>query len=219
MKIFLIGAAGAIGRRLSVASVAQGDTVTGMHRKLEQGETIRSTGATPHFGDLTSMDVADLVRVFQGHDAVVFAAGTRGAGIAQDTAVDLQALQKAADAAEEAGVDHFVLVSVFPDAGRGRFVSETFEHHIALKREADAYLAQTDLSWLIIRPGKLTDEAGTGLITAGPAVTYGQVSRDNVAKFISGSLHQTALRRTIVEITDGSVPIEESIQRLPRLRL
>jgi len=109
-----------------------------------------------------------------------------------------------------------VLVSVFPDAGRGGPPSEGFEHYMRVKKTADVHLADTDLDWLIVRPGTLRDEPGDGRVTAGLAIEYGDVRRDNVAAFIDAALHGPALTRTIVELTDGPTPVAEAVARLTR---
>ena len=44
MKVFLIGAAGGIGRRLAERLTRRGDAVSGMHRAQAQAETVRATG-------------------------------------------------------------------------------------------------------------------------------------------------------------------------------
>lgn len=51
MKIFIIGAAGGIGSRLSTVLTARGDTVSGMIRNLAHRDRVESTGATAVFGD------------------------------------------------------------------------------------------------------------------------------------------------------------------------
>lgn len=51
-NIFLIGAAGGIGRRLTILLAAQGHRVTGMHRAGGQDTVIRDAGGTPVNGDL-----------------------------------------------------------------------------------------------------------------------------------------------------------------------
>lgn len=114
MKVFQIGAAGGIGRRLANALVARGDEVTGMHRRPEQAAAIIATGATAVAGDLVEDGVEALAGLVRGHDAVVFSAGAHGTGREQTTLIDGRGLEKAADAAELAGVPRFVLVSAFP---------------------------------------------------------------------------------------------------------
>jgi nucleoside-diphosphate-sugar epimerase len=214
MKVFLIGAAGGIGRRLTGRLTDRGDEVTGMHRAPAQAATVRAAGATPLPGDLINDTVEELAAKFRGHDAVVFAAGAHGTGQDLTTAIDGRGLEKAADAATRAGVSRFVLVSVFPEALRGKDTTEGFEHYAKVKKTADAYLVRTDLDWIIVRPGTLLDEPGTGRITAGPAIEYGDVPRDDVAAFIDAAMHEPALGRVIVELTTGDTPVADAIDQL-----
>jgi nucleoside-diphosphate-sugar epimerase len=214
MKVFQIGAAGGIGRPLTRLLTARGDDVTGMHRGPDQGETVRTAGATPVVGDLIHDSVNELAQKMRGHDAVVFSAGAHGTGMDKTTLIDGRGLEKAADAATEAGVPRFVLVSVFPDALRGGQGGEAFEHYAKVKKTADVYLTSTGLDWIIVRPGTLLDTPGTGRVTAGPAVEYGDVHRDNVAAFIDAALHEPALSRVIVELTSGDTPIADAVARL-----
>ncbi|MGA5206348.1 NAD(P)H-binding protein [Streptomyces variegatus] len=214
MKVFQIGAAGGVGRRLTQLLTARGDSATGMHRGPDQGETVRAAGGKPVIGDLITDTVDDLAQKMQGHDAVVFSAGAHGTGMDKTTLIDGKGLQKAADAAALAGVTRFVLVSVFPDALRGGEAGEGFEHYIKVKKSADVYLTRTDLDWLIVRPGTLLDSPGTGRVTAGPAVEYGDVRRDDVAAFIDAALHELTLGRVIVELTSGDTPVADAVARL-----
>jgi nucleoside-diphosphate-sugar epimerase len=214
MKVFQIGAAGGVGRRLAQLLTQRGDFVTGMHRGPAQGETVRAAGGTPVIGDLIADSVDDLAGKMRGHDAVVFSAGAHGTGQDKTTLIDGRGLQKAADAAALAGVARFVLVSVFPDALRDGTRSEGFEHYIKVKKTADVYLTRTGLDWLIVRPGTLLDTPGTGHITAGPAVEYGDVHRDDVAAFLDAALHAPALSRVIVELTSGDTPVADAVTRL-----
>ncbi|MET9503848.1 NAD(P)H-binding protein [Streptomyces sp. NPDC006622] len=214
MKVFQIGAAGSVGSRLASLLSERGDEVTGMHRSPAQADTIRATGATPVTGDLIADSVEELADKLAGHDAVVFSAGAHGTGMDKTTLIDGKGLEKAADAAALAGVTRFVLVSVFPDALRGGAAGEGFEHYIKVKKSADVYLARTDLDWLIVRPGTLLDTPGSGRVTAGPAVEYGDVHRDDVAAFIDAALHEPALRRVVVELTSGDTPVAEAVARL-----
>ena len=210
MLVFQIGAAGGVGRRLSALLSARSDEATGMHRTPEQADTIRGAGAIPVIGDLIKDSVQDLAAKMAGHHAVVFSAGAHGTGRDQTTLIDGKGLEKAADAAAQAGVSRFVLVSAFPESERGKGLGEGFEHYMRVKKTADVYLTRTDLDWIIIRPGLLRNEPGSGLVTAGVAVDYGDVARENVAAFIDAALHEPALSRVIVELTDGSTPVQHA---------
>lgn len=210
-SIFQIGAAGGVGRRLTSLLSEQGHRVTGMHRDGGQDAVIRGAGGTPVPGDLIEDSVATLAERLAGHDAVVFSAGAHGTGAEMTTAIDGRGLTKAADAALTSGVRRFVLVSVFMDALRGQPRSEGFEHYMQVKRAADIHLASTDLDFLIVRPGDLLDDPGTGRVNAGVSIPYGSVARDDVAAFIAASLFRTDLNRTDVELTAGDTPIDEAV--------
>lgn len=214
MKVFQIGAAGGVGRRLSTLLSSSGDRPTGMHRSAEQGDVIAAAGGDPVAGDLIADTVEDLAAKMAGHDAVVFSAGAHGTGQDQTTLIDGKGLEKAADAAARAGVPRFVLVSVFPDAGRAGGLGEGFEHYMRVKKTADVYLTRTSLDWVIVRPGTLRDHPGDDLVTAGVAIEYGDVRRDNVAAFLAAVLHEPRLSRVIVELTDGATPVDRAAAEL-----
>ena len=210
MRVFQIGVAGGVGRRLARILVERGDEVTGMFRDPAQSDAVAALGATPVSGDLINDSVDELAHKMAQHDAIVFSAGAHGTGRDKTTLIDGRGLEKAADAARLAGIKRFVLVSVFPDAGRAGERSEGFEHYMAVKKQADVYLVGTDLDWIIVRPGTLTDGPGDGLVTAGPAIAYGDIRRDNLAAFIAEALHTDGSSRAIVEVTDGSTPVREA---------
>jgi uncharacterized protein YbjT (DUF2867 family) len=214
MKVFQIGAAGGVGRRLARLLTSGGAEVTGAHRDPAQADAVAESGATPVLLDLIGVSAEELAEQLRGHDAVVFSAGAHGTGRDRTTAIDGKGLEKAADAAARAGVRRFLLVSVFPDAGRGGEPSEGFEHYMRVKKTADVYLTRTDLDWVIVRPGTLRDEPGTGRVEAGLAIEYGDVARDDVAAFLAAVLAEPALRRTIVELTGGDTPVAEAARRL-----
>ena len=213
-RVFQIGAGGGVGLRLAAQLVQLGHHVTGMHRSPEQAQTIRDTGATPVGGDLITDSVERFRERLAGHDAVVFSAGAHGTGMDKTTAIDGDGLRKAVEAATAAGVRRFVLVSVFMDALRDKQRSEGFEHYMTVKRSADVHLAASDLDWLIVRPGTLLEELGTGRVKAGIAIPYGSVPRDDVAGFIATALFEPQLNRVAIELTSGDVPIRDAVAAL-----
>ena len=80
-----------------------------------------------------------------------------------------------------------------------------------IKRRADNHLAQSGLDWVILRPGTLTDQPGTGKVRAGAAVPYGDVSRDNVATVLAEIIATPGLSRRVIEVTDGDIPAAQAI--------
>jgi uncharacterized protein YbjT (DUF2867 family) len=216
VKTLVIGGAGGVGRRLTTLLTGSGDEVSGLHRDPAQGEAVEQAGGTSVLFNLIGGSTEELAALVEGHDAVVFSAGAHGTGRDQTTLIDGRGLEKAVAAAVQAGVRRFVLVSVFPEAGRSQQTNEGFEHYMRVKKDADVYLTGTDLDWVVVRPGTLTDGAGTGTVRAGWAIPYGDVHRDDVAAFIAAALHEPRLHHVVVELTGGDTPVDEAVAALLR---
>ncbi len=210
-NVFVVGAAGNVGTRLVSKLVKGSHHVVAMHRKEQQQQDLEGRGARTCLLSITETDVPTLASAIKGCDTVVFTAGAGGASEELTNKVDGEGLEKTVDAAIAAGAKRFVLVSAFPDAGRGKKISDTFENYMRVKRLSDAYLAESELDWVILRPGTLTIEEGTGKVNAGYAIKYGDVSRDNVADTIRAIIDNKALTHKIIELTDGDVPVDEAI--------
>lgn len=210
-NVFVVGAAGNVGTRLVSKLVKGSHHVVAMHRKEQQQQDLEGRGARTCLLSITETDVPTLASAIKGCDTVVFTAGAGGASEELTNKVDGEGLEKTVDAAIAAGAKRFVLVSAFPDAGRGKKISDTFENYMRVKRLSDAYLAKSELDWVILRPGTLTIEEGTGKVNAGYAIKYGDVSRDNVADTIRAIIDNKALTHKIIELTDGDVPVDEAI--------
>ncbi len=216
-QVFIIGGAGKIGRRLSQQLSSNGHRALALYRNPEQTEELKSLGATPVPGSLLELDVDSLAALMAGSDVVVFSAGAGGKGGPQMTnAIDGKGLELAVAAARKARVRRFLLVSAFPEASRGKEVSETFENYMAVKKLADVHLAESDLDWVILRPGTLLDRAGTGKVRTGLAIPYGEVSRDDVAATLLEIIMRPNVRRVIIELTQGDTPVGEAVQRFAR---
>lgn len=210
-NVFVVGAAGNVGTRLVSKLVKGSHHVVAMHRKEQQQQDLEGRGARTCLLSITETNVPTLASAIKGCDTVVFTAGAGGASEELTNKVDGEGLEKTVDAAIAAGAKRFVLVSAFPDAGRGKKISDTFENYMRVKRLSDAYLAESDLDWVILRPGTLTIEEGTGKVNAGYAIKYGDVSRDNVADTIRAIIDNKALTHKIIELTDGDVPVDDAI--------
>ena len=128
--------------------------------------------------DLERLD--DLSEFVDGADAVVFAAGAGpGSGAERKRTVDLGAAVKLLDAARRTGARRYLMVSSMgaddPAAG-----GEAMRPYLEAKAEADAALAASDLDWTIVRPGRLTDDPGTGPVEVGASL--GRLRRDHARR-------------------------------------
>ncbi|WP_315750769.1 MULTISPECIES: NAD(P)H-binding protein [unclassified Bradyrhizobium] len=212
MRIFIVGISGETGFRLASLLKRRGDEVDGLYRRVDQGEQLRSIRVAGTHGDLVRMDQTKLAHHFSGSDVIVFSAGAGDADSeAMIDTVDGDGVTKSIAAARRAGVERFVLVSVFPEAGRREGWAESFEHYIADKNRADVELSRIELDWVIIRPSSLNNEPGVGAVGLGPAEFHTNISRDHVAATMAQAIHTPALRRKILELTAGATPIETAV--------
>lgn len=214
-QVFIVGGAGNVGRRLAQQLSQRGHRALALYRTPEQAGELASLGAVPVLGNLLELDVPGLAALMARSDVVVFSAGAGGKGGAEMTnAIDGRGLELAVAAAREANVRRFLLVSAFPEAGRGRQVSETFENYMAVKKQADVHLVDSGLDWVILRPGTLVDSAGTGRVRTGLAIPYGNVPRDDVAATLMELVERPQVNRVIIELTEGDTPVGEAVAAL-----
>lgn len=212
MRVLVAGANGQTGR-LTVARLVQaGHEPVAMVRDPAQAGPLRELGAT----DAVVADLQDDVSTAPvGCDAVVFAAGSGShTGADKTIRVDLMGAIRLIGACERHGVRRFVMLSAMrtddPDAG-----PERIRHYLAAKMEADRWLRATDLDWTIVRPGRLTDEPGTGRIRAAEYLDdYGQIPRADVAETLVACLDLSRTASKTMEILSGPTPVTEALERL-----
>lgn len=211
MKTFIIGISGGVGGQAAHKLRARGDDVSGLIRRPEQQAELAEFGAEGRVGDLALLTPEALAELIGPVDSLLFSAGSGGGDVQATTAIDGDGVTKAIEAAKIAGVSRFVLVSVFPEAWRDRDEGEGFEHYIRVKKRADVALTRSDLDWVILRPAALLDDPGRGTITLGPAEIHDEVSRADVADTLAEIVHHPGIRRQILELTAGDVPIPDAV--------
>lgn len=120
--IIVIGGHGKVALYLARILTGRGDQVSSVFRNPDHADEVAATGATPITADIEQLDTDALADLLAGHDAVVFTAGAGGGDPARTCAVDRDAAIRVIDAAAQAGVKRFVMVSYF-GAGPGHGVS------------------------------------------------------------------------------------------------
>ena len=212
-KVIIIGAHGKVALLTVPRLVAAGHEVTGVIRRPEQSDDVRRAGAEAVVADVEALSTDEIAEVLAGHDVVVWSAGAGGGSPERTYAVDRAAAIRTIDAAGRADASQFVMVSYFgagPDHGVDP--SSGFFAYAESKTEADAHLAASSLGWTILRPSRLTEEAGTGGIEAGAGVTGGQVARATVADVITAVVGAPeAARGLTLEFNDGDQSIGDVI--------
>ncbi|RBY91637.1 NAD-dependent dehydratase [Blastococcus sp. TBT05-19] len=220
MRIVIAGAHGQIARRLGRLLSARGDAVTGLVRNPDHRSDLSDDGVAPAVLDLETAGVEEVAEVLAGADAVVFAAGAGpGSGIARKDTVDRGAAVLLADAAERAGVRRYVLVSsmgvdLVADGAQPEGVDEVFTAYLRAKLGAEQdLLARERLAVTVVRPGSLTDDAGTGRVTLARHADRGSIPRDDVAAVLL-ELLDAGRDGAVVELVAGDTPIAEAVAAL-----
>lgn len=188
----------------------------GLIRNPDQADDLREAGAEPVVLDLENASAEEVAKTLSGADAVVFAAGAGpGSGNERKDTVDRAASALFAQAAEIAGVRRLVQISAMGlDRADDPAVDESFRVYLKAKGAAEDDLIERDLDWTILRPGRLVDDAGTGLVSLGTPVPSGQVSREDVAAVLVGILDDDDTIGLTLELTRGPTPIELAIAQL-----
>jgi hypothetical protein len=65
-----------------------------------------------------------------------------------------------------------------------------------------------------VRPGRLTDDPGTGTVEAGPHVARAEIPRDDVAAVLLAALHTPGTIGKTFVVVSGETPIEDALRAL-----
>jgi len=216
MKIFVIGANGQIGKHLTTLIKEDNKhTVRAMVRTEEQASTFEKTGIETALVNLED-SVEHIADAAAGCDAIVFTAGSGGSTGADKTLlIDLDGAVKAMEAAEQAGIKRFIMVSALQANNRENWSSVIKPYYVA-KHYADRILMESPLNYTIIRPGGLTNDKGTGKIRAEKNITSGPrtIAREDVAKTILASLEEEKTYRLAFDVISGEKSIETALQSI-----
>ncbi|MFD9454325.1 SDR family oxidoreductase [Streptomyces sp. NPDC059985] len=215
MRIVIAGGHGRIALRLERLLAARGYEVAGIIRDPAQGDDLRRAGAEPVLCDLESASVEHVAGILQGADVAVFAAGAGpGSGAERKETVDRGAATLFADSAERARVRRFLMVSSMgADPRHGG--DEVFDVYLRAKGEADEYVrTRLGLEWTVLRPGSLTDEAGTGEVRLEADTGRGSVPRDDVAAVLAELVETPATAGLTLELVAGSTPVSVAVKNM-----
>lgn len=216
-KIVIIGGHGKVALHLARQLTARGDEVTSVFRNPEHESEVSATGARPVVLDVERSDTEALAAALAGHDAVVWSAGAGGGDPARTDAVDRDAAIRSMDAAAEAGVFRYVMVS-YRGAGKDEVAADNpFYTYAQAKAAADAHLRSSGLQWTIVAPGGLSTDPGRGSITLDRyfdrSLDRTTVPREDVASVVAAVLaDETTVGRTL-EFVGGDEPIAEALSR------
>lgn len=206
-NVLVAGANGTTGKKIvNLLKASQYFNPVAMVRKEEQKEQFKKDNITTVLGDLEK----DVSHTVANIDKVIFAAGSGGKKV---IAVDQEGAKNLIDASKKANIKKFVMLSSMgtdnPKA------SEDLQDYLEAKQNADEYLKSSDLNYAIVRPGSLTNDAGTGKIELKSKLgQQGAITRDDVAQTLVRSLHDDAAINQTFEIIQGDTLIGKAMDEI-----
>jgi len=210
MKITVVGAHGSIAQLLHPKLIENGHSVRGIIRKEQQADTLEEMGVEPQVTDIEKeTDISDSVG---DADAVIFAAGAGpGSGKERKYSVDRDGAIKLMRACQANGIKRYIMISAMGlDTPRG---NEVFQVYQKAKAEADEALRHSGLNYTIIKPGRLTDDEGTGKIMVGD-LEGGEIPREDVASVIAAAIENESTNRKSFDLLSGDKSIEKALSSL-----
>jgi uncharacterized protein YbjT (DUF2867 family) len=200
MKALVAGATGQTGRRIVQELVKRNISVRALVRDRAAAQSILPPEVELVTGDV--LDSASLVSALAGCTVLLCATGAKpGFDPTAPYKVDYEGTKNLVDAARQAGIEHFVLVT--------SLCTSLFFHPLNLfflilvwKKRAEDYLQQSGLTYTIVRPGGLKNDDNSDAIVMSGADTLfdGSIPRTKVAQTCVEALFTPSARNKIVEI-------------------
>ena len=209
MKVLVIGANGNTGTRITGALEKRGHEPLAMIRNQEQRAKFDAMNVPSVVGDLEH-PIDDAVA---GCDAVIFAAGSGGhTGKDKTVLVDHIGAIRAMVTAEVHDAHRFVMLSSLNADINSQ---SPIAHYHKAKGHADHHLQNTDLDYTIVCPGRLTDEPGTGKISASDQLFgRGYTARENLAVALVACLDLDNTIRKRFALLDGDTPLDQALRAI-----
>ncbi|MGZ8742462.1 MAG: NAD(P)H-binding protein [Nocardioides sp.] len=214
MRVVIAGGHGQIALLLERMLTDRGDEAVGIVRNPGHVADVEATGAEVVVLDLERSTTQQLAAELAGADAVVFAAGGGpSSGAARKETVDKGSAILLADAAQQAEVRRYVMVSAMGTEHADPGSDDVFQVYLRAKAAADDDLRARDLDWTVVRPGRLTDDPGTARVQVG-RLARGEVPRADVAAVLAAALHEDRTIGKTFDLLAGDTPVEDALAAL-----
>jgi uncharacterized protein YbjT (DUF2867 family) len=221
VAVVVLGASGRTGRLIVSHVFAAGHPVVAVVRRADVASSVTGLGRPsgpgaeevhPVVADLLG-DRGTLSAIFEGHEAVINAAGSYEVDGDADR-INSDGAVAAVEAAKSAGVSRFIHLScMFAD--RSDEAPEFLRPMLAAKRDAEQAVRESGLDWTIVRPGPLADTGIVGHITLGRHLDdTTPISREDVAAVVGSSLFFDLTAGYEFDVTGGNTPLLQSFQTL-----
>jgi nucleoside-diphosphate-sugar epimerase len=212
--VAIAGGHGSIALALTQLLHQRGEGVVSLIRNPDHADDVRARGGRPVACDLEHADAREIAAAIDGASSVVFAAGAgAGSGAERKWTVDRDGAIKLLEAAVAVGAPRYVIVSSVgaespPDG------DDVFSVYLQAKAQADQAVQASDREWTIVRPGRLTDQPGTGKVRLDIDPFRGEVTRDDVAAVLDALLQEPRSTRRVLYVNGGDQPVAQALAAL-----
>ncbi|RBI66906.1 SDR family NAD(P)-dependent oxidoreductase [Vreelandella sulfidaeris] len=209
MTTLVIGANGQIGKQFCELAQQAGTPIKAMVRSEEQASWFNDHGIDTVVADLEG----EFEHAFEGCDQVVFTAGSGPhTGPDKTLMVDLFGAIRTADIAKQKGLSRYIMISAMR-AEQPLEAPEKMRPYMAAKFAADVHLRNSGVPYVILKPGRLTDEAASQQFASSiDEAGDNQISRANVAHALFHTVQTSSLANQEYLLLDGTRSIGEIIQ-------
>lgn len=230
----IFGGSGKVARHITrLLATRENHTVHSIIRNPDQIPEIAALGANPIVQSIEDTTVEDMAATITSTraSAIIWSAGAGGGNPERTRSVDRDGAIKCMDAAAQAGVKRFVLVSAvdvrdregkpepewYNDADRERSngVWKAIGPYMEAKFAADRSLVTENgrrgLDYTIVRPGGLSLDAGTGKVAAGKVHLSERIPREDVASVVLECLEQKGTIGLAFDVVGGETPIKDAV--------
>lgn len=230
----IFGGSGKVARHITRLLASSGThTVHSIIRKPEQSASIAELGGKPIIQSIEDSSVDDMAATIKSTkaNAVIWSAGAGGGSPERTRAVDRDGAIRCMDAAAQAGVKRFVLVSAvdvrdregkpepewYDDGDRERSdgmwsaIGAYMEAKLAADRSLVTENGRRGLDYTIVRPGRLSEEASTGNVEAGKVHLANSIPREDVAKVVIEVLKQPKTIGLAFDVVGGKTAVEQAV--------
>ena len=91
-------------------------------------------------------------------------------------------------------------------------LDDVFAAYLRAKLAADDDLrARADLAWSILRPGRLTDGPGSGLVSLSSHESRGAIPRDDVAAVLLAMIDEPRTSGLVLDLVQGDTAVRDAI--------
>lgn len=209
MTTLVIGANGKIGKQFCEFAKQAGTPIRAMIRSEDQKPWFSERGIETVIADLEG----ELEHAFDGCDEVIFTAGSGPhTGPDKTLLIDLYGAIRVADIAKQKGLSRYIMISAMRSE-KPLDAPEKMRPYMAAKFAADAHLRTRAIPYVILKPGRLTDEAASRQFASSlDEAGDNQISRANVAHALLQVVQNPGVINQEYLLLDGKRAIEEIIK-------